>query len=305
MNWRFKGCTQKFLSSAPGGTEVNDFLQRTLGGLRHFEQTVHSKVSDWIGLTSYMRELGRSPDGLRFVEIGTGWLPTLPICFRLAGATDCATFDLKRHLSKKLTLRMILALEKHLVDIAATSNRTVAQVHAQYDCVRQADSLNDLLHRANIYYHAPADASATGLPPDSVDVVFSNSVLEHVPADAIRRLMQETVRILRSGGLAIHGVNCGDHYAYFDRQITAINYLRYSKEQWQFWNNNLQYQNRLRPCDFLEVAEAAGLRITLRKYKPRQDLFEALPCLKIARDFQKYPPEELCCTSADFIAQKP
>src|SRR3546814_19932839 len=36
-----------------------------------------------------------------------------------------------------------------------------------------------------IDYHAPADAASTALGDGEVDVVFSNSVLEHVPAAAL------------------------------------------------------------------------------------------------------------------------
>ena len=30
----------------------------------------------------------------------------------------------------------------------------------------------------------------------------------------------------------MHCANCGDHYAYFDRMITPINYLAYSEHEW-------------------------------------------------------------------------
>jgi SAM-dependent methyltransferase len=142
------------------------------------------------------------------------------------------------------------------------------------------------------------------LPDAAVDIIFSNSVLEHIAADLLPAMMQESRRVLRPGGLAIHSANCGDHYAYFDRHITPINYLTYTADQWRFWNNRLLHQNRLRPQDFIEAAEAAGLDVVLRKFKPRPDLLEALPRLNIAPEFLAYPPEQLCTTSVDFVAQR-
>jgi SAM-dependent methyltransferase len=136
-----------------------------------------------------------------------------------------------------------------------------------------------------------------------VDVVFSNSVLEHVPPEAIRRLMHESSRILRPGGLAIHSANCGDHYAYFDSKITPINYLTYSESTWRRWNNDLLYQNRLRPSDFLVMAEQAGLRIVLQKSTARPELLDKLPSMEIATEFKGYPREQLASTSVDFVAQ--
>jgi SAM-dependent methyltransferase len=306
MNWRVKGVAQKVLSAVPGGVRVNDWLQRTVGDLRDFEANVGSKVNaDWVVLVGHMIELGIKPQGLRYLEIGTGWFPALPVCYSLAGADSCATFDLVDHLNGRLTFRMLDALQTHLPAIATASLTPLQQVQNSYAQLKQAKTLAELLERARIEYHAPADATASGLPDESVDVVFSNSVLEHVPRETILRLMQESARVLRRGGLSIHSANCGDHYAYFDKNITAINYLTYSERDWRLWNNELQYQNRLRPQDFLGLAEQAGLEIALKKHKPRADLLDALPKLQIAPEFQHYPPEQLCCTSIDFVARKP
>lgn len=304
MNWRIKGVTQKVLSAVPGGVRVNDRLQR-LWGMRDFDAHVQSKIEDdGFVFLSHLAELGISASGLDYLEIGTGWFPTLPVCFSLCGAASCTTFDSVRHLNRRLTFRMLAVIASELRPIAEHGRQHLDDVRKRFDALATADSLEELLNSAGITYRAPDDAVATALPAASVDVVFSNSVLEHVPPDVIRQLMKESCRVLRPGGLAIHAVNCGDHYAYFDRSITPINYLRYPERRWHFWNNTLQYQNRLRPQDFLDAAEEAGLEIVLRKSKPRQELLRALPAMSVAAEFERYPPEELCCTSIDFVARK-
>jgi SAM-dependent methyltransferase len=304
MNWRVKGVVQGVLSRLPGGGAMNNCLQTTLGNLRDFDANVDAKVvDDWLVLVENMHELGVRPENLDFVEVGTGWYPALPICFWLAGARSCRTFDVTRHLNPKMTFRMLGRLEHHLPAIADASSRPLAEVEAAYALLRNAKTLEELLRAARIEYLAPHDAADSGLPDSSVDVVFSNSVMEHVPADAILRIMRETRRILRSGGLAIHSVNCGDHYAYFDRGITACNYLTYPEQQWSKWNNRLLYQNRLRPRDFLDLAEQSGLRIVLAKSKPNPELLSVLPALAIAPEFRRYPPDQLASTSIGFVAQ--
>ena len=178
----------------------------------------------------------------------------------------------------------------------------------EYSTFKEAiarDALAAERKRARIEYHAPADASSTGLPGASVDVVFSNSVLEHIPGDVLLAIMRESARVLRPGGLAVHGVNCGDHYAYADRRVTPINYLSFSEREWSFWNNDLQYQNRLRSRDFLQIAAQAGLETILAKQSPRPELLAMLPRMKIAPEFHKYPPVELASTSIDFVARRP
>ena len=129
-------------------------------------------------------------------------------------------------------------------------------------------------------------------------MVFSNNVLEHVPSPDIVRMMHESRRILRRGGLAIHCVNCGDHYAHFDRSITTINYLTYSNRQWAHRNNRLLYQNRLRPADFIRMAQNAGFEVLLQKNQPQAELLAKLPLMKIAPEFS-IPPTSCVALPSD------
>jgi Methyltransferase domain len=306
MDWRVKGFVQKGLSLAPGGAWLNDLLQLTLGLRRDLDRQISSKVDDdWCVLLEHMAELGVEPAGLAYLEIGTGWHPVLPICYALAGARSCHTYDLTRHLDARYTRRMLAALGAHVPTIARAGHRPLAEVEATYAHLQGATGLDDLLRRARIEYHAPADAARTGLEADSLDVVYSNNVLEHVPPDVILQLMRESLRVLRPGGLAIHCVNCGDHYAYFDRAITQLNYLSFTEREWGFWNNGLHYQNRLRPHDLVGIVERAGLEIVLERRRPDPRLVERLPGMRIAPEFRKYPPEQLASTSVAIVARKP
>jgi hypothetical protein len=305
MHWRIKGIVQKALSVTPGGNTVNDLLQVTLGDLRNFEANVDIKVrADWCVLASHMAELKRPLQNLDYLEVGTGWYPTLPICYFLAGARSCRTFDIGRHLRQRWTFRMLRRLKAHLPAIAESALLPPPQVDRAYEALESAASLDALLDRARISYHAPANAANTGLPDASVDVVFSNSVLEHVSPEVIAAVMKESRRVLRPDGLAVHSANCGDHYAYFDRRITAMNYLTYPERKWRFWDSSLLYQNRLRPQDFLAIAEHAGLNIVLAKSRARPELLDALRGMNVAPEFSQYPPEQLASTSIDFVCER-
>lgn len=296
MNWRLKGIVQKTLSAVPGGVQLNTLLQRHVGGLRSPEQNMSMKVTaDWLVMARHLRELGMPLSGSRFMEIGTGWFPTLPACFLLAGASSVASFDLNRHLDAELTERLWQHLESHLPAVAQAAGEPLETVRARY-AARPLPALE---------YRAPADATRTGLPDGSVDVVFSNSVLEHVPGAVIADMMREAYRVLRPGGLSVHSVNCADHYAYSDPSITFINYLTYSDTGWAFWNNDLQYQNRMRPSDFIELSERAGFTTVLASHAPRPELLAVLPSMAIAAEFRDYPAEQLCATSVDFVGRKP
>jgi SAM-dependent methyltransferase len=304
VDWRVKGLIQKVLAALPGGSRLNSAMQLRMGGLRQFDRNVDTKVcDDWLVLASHMQELGIPIQGRVFVEVGSGWYPTLPVCFHLAGASRCLTFDLHRLMDWDLARRMLERLEQHLPRISTQLKIDEAVLRDRLVKLRQAGDMQDFLQRAGIEYHAPADATRTGMPDGSVDVVFSNSVLEHVPGPVIAELMRETRRVLAPGGIALHSVNCGDHYAYFDRSITQMNYLRYSAAQWWIWNNDLQYQNRLRADDFLQLAREAGLEVVLNHQRPRPELLQAFESFPVASEFRRYSREQLCTTSIDFVAR--
>jgi SAM-dependent methyltransferase len=305
MNWRVKGVVQKVLSSVPGGVWVNDRLQTSVGELRNFEKIVDTKVvGDWIVLMNHFRELNIRIQGLDILEIGSGWFPTLPLCFHLVGVNSCRTFDLVRHLNGEQTFRALSRLEHHLDAIVRASGEPREVIENRYRALRSATNLIDLLKRAGIEYFAPADATRTGLANNSVDMVYSNSVLEHVPGPVIGALMEESHRILRPGGCSVHSVACNDHYAHFDRSISFINFLKFTESEWRLWNNDLNYQNRLRAPDFLQLAERAGLTVIYQKSKLRPELLEHLQTIRVAPEFSRYTPEELCTLSIDFVAQK-
>jgi SAM-dependent methyltransferase len=303
MDWRVKGIIQKVLSGIPGGVWVNDRLQTTLGDLRDFERNVDRKLAgDWAGMLKYLDQVNARVSGQVLMEIGSGWYPTLPVAFHLAGAKEIYTFDLVRHMDEDKTFRMLRRLETHLGLIAEIGHVPIEEVQSRYVKLLQMREFDRLLEAARIHYRAPGNAATTGLPAGSVDMVFSNSVLEHVPGFVIGELFRENRRILRPGGLAVHCVACNDHYAHFDKTISYVNFLRFSDKQWRLWNNSLNYQNRLRACDFLQLAEHAGLRVVFQARAVRPGTREALASLPIAHEFRHYGEEDLAATTIDLIA---
>jgi len=299
MDWRAKAVVQKVLTILPFGSDINNLLQLKAGGLRNFQEHIQGKVNDWVGMMSLLAESGISVRNAAALEIGTGWIPTLPVCFWLAGAQSCMTYDLSRHLQPELTRRLIAALHHHLVRIADAAVLPAAYVRERYVKLE-----NDILTTCGITYVAPGDASNTGLPDQSIDIVFSNSVLEHVTAEALPAIMQETRRILRPSGAAVHCVACNDHYAHFDRRISYVNYLRFSAGQWRWWNSSLQYQNRLRASDFLRIAGNSGLTVVCARRYVRPGVESALQSLPIAPEFKTYSQSELAATTVNFVCRK-
>jgi hypothetical protein len=304
-HWRIKGVVQKALSFLPGGVRLNTALQRMVGELRAPEANFDAKLGDWQGLMALLAAAGRrSVDGAVMVEVGTGWYPTNPLLFALAGAREVHTYDIVRHLDEGLTRRLLAHLDARAARIAATAGVPVDAVEARIARWRAARGLDALLAEAGIRYHAPGDARATGLPDGAVDIVFSNSVLEHVDPALLPSLMAESRRLVGARGLAVHAVACNDHYAHFDRAISFVNYLRYDDAVWARWNNPLNYQNRLRAPDFIAAARAAGLEVVHEERAVRPGTREALAAMPVAARFAHYTPDDLAATTVNFAARR-
>lgn len=306
MNWRFKGFVQKALGVLPGGTELHYILQRRYGGLRDFDTECDTKVEDWRLMLGHLNSVGIALPGARLLEMGTGWYPTFPFCLFLGGAARVDTVDLKPHLRPELTRMCAARLGAHTSVIADSSGCRESEVAARQRALVVAldrgapiDSATDGV----VIYRAPCDASNTELKDATLDVVFSNSVLEHVPGPVIEACLVESRRILRPRGVIFHSVNCGDHYAYVDRTIDQLHYLGYSGRAWEFWNNAFLYQNRLRAVDFTRMVKKAGFAIEVDTSRARPERLAQLDAITVHPDFAHYSREQLAITSIDFIGR--
>jgi SAM-dependent methyltransferase len=307
VDWRIKGAIQLALGYMPFGAEIHRRLQRR-GGVARFEKECEVKVSDWHTIMEYLATVKVPVAGATMVEIGSGWYPTLPLCFYLGGARRIHTYDKTRHLDLTLTrwlARHIRTAQLPLIASALDKRESelVEMLNAFEDGLDRTGSIAGATQGV-IDYHAPADAMQTQLPSESVDIVFSNSVLEHIPKNIIEGLFEEAMRILKPGGIVMHAVNCGDHYAYTDPSITQVNYLQFTEEQWALWNNDFQYQNRLRAKEFVAMAERAGFTIELDVRPLRADRLAQLATMQVAPEFAGYTRDELAATTVDFVGRK-
>ena len=101
----------------------------------------------------------------------------------------------------------------------------------------------------------PADS--TDCFSSSIDIILSNSVLEHIKN--IPDVFQEEYRILKDNGAMLHFVDLRDHYFKYPFEM-----LTFSRFIWENILTSLKrgggYQNRLRIDDYTRMAMEAGFR---------------------------------------------
>ena len=163
------------------------------------------------------------------------------------GSTHASTVDIVRHANEKLTFRHAGgAGGARREQIAQRCGRPVEAVRDAYAKLRRTNTLEELLAAAGIEYRAPEDADKLGLAARSVDIVYSNSVFEHVRPEYMAPILREAYRVLKDDGLMVHAIACNDHYAYFDPSVSFVHFLRYTDKQWRL--------SRIKPAELSEPA---------------------------------------------------
>jgi SAM-dependent methyltransferase len=308
MRWTTKARIQRVLSTMPAGSHAYYLLQRCFGNFRHF--SVATKVQQGVACIAYLNQLGHDIDGWRTVEIGTGWTPIIPIVFWINGQRQCDTYDVAPLLKRGLFFQTIQQLVAN--PIALTPEPlSPAKRAAVSDKLRRlrnasllAPSVAKTLHECGICYHPQQDAAHTSLPDGSVDLVFSNVVLEHVPLGDVHRLFAEAHRILRPNGFMAHLIDPSDHFSHGDNAISPINFLRFSSREFDRYNTRFLYQNRVRAGAWRGLIEQHGFTIDIWDCVVNPAALDGLGSLPIHHDFAGVDPEDLCTTAVWVIARR-
>jgi SAM-dependent methyltransferase len=171
-----------------------------------------------------------------------------------------------------------------------------------------------LLEYYHIDFHAPADARNTGLPDASVDYVFSNAVLEHIPENIIKEILKECMRLLVPDGILAFTIDYRDHCR-DKNKISPYYFFRFSNQDWKTMYPP-DGHNRLRHKDFRTLFGDVGFEILKEEavspfdhefsYQghSRDKLIEQLKSTPLAPEFQKYTLEELAVLSGFWVLRK-
>jgi len=162
----------------------------------------------------------------------------------------------------------------------------------------------DLLAIFRCRYFAPFDARRTLLPNDSVDLVYSHTVLEHIPPAIIDGIPRESYRILKPDGITCHVIDNSDHWIQRDGTISYVNFLRYEDWVWKLISiNPIDSQNRLRNYEYIALLEKWGFHIILDRPVLEQRALPAFNTLKLCRRYASVPKEQLALCRLNIIAR--
>lgn len=148
--------------------------------------------------------------------------------------------------------------------------------------------ITEMLKLCNAFYLTNGLESLRSIPDDTIDFIWSHSVLEHIRKKTFHATMLELHRILiKNNGRASHNVDLQDH---LDK---SLNNLRFSEFVWEndIFANSGFYTNRLRYAQSVDLIKSTGFEIMEQKSGKWDKL--PLPRSKMHTDFSTLPEEEL------------
>ncbi len=238
-----------------------------------------------------LRSVGIEPWSAGVVmELGTGWLPIIPLLFHAAGNRLVLT-DVQRLMDDD-TVRQARAVLR----------ANAAAVAADLGCAEET-LLAGLDRPFDYEYRVPW--SPGDLPAASVDLIVSRTVFEHIPAALLDGYMEEFARILRPGGAMLHNIDNSDHWEHHDKSLSRLNFLRYEEGDW-YWKlmSRCRSQNRLRHSDYVALFRRHGWTVLeeITEIDPRS--LGDLETLPLASRFRSYDRSDLATISSTFVLRR-
>jgi Methyltransferase domain len=306
-SWVLKAALQKSMSFFPNPQSINYLFQKHVTkNIIMNENEIIDKIKSNFRHVSNFFEMAKEPkQDFNAIELGTGWMPVLPLVLYLCGAKNIWSVDILP-LLKDENIKQTLHF---FVQIAKSGEMKNILPHIKQDRLDYLIDIYDsdkdiqkesLLKKLNINIII-GDARNIDLPDSSVDLFVSNNTLEHIPYEVIFNIFKEFRRLASSGSIMSHDIDMSDHFSHFDHSISKGHFYKFSENTWRSITCSLNYHNRLRHEDFQELHKKAGFSIL--KENNFQDIETTLENLRIDKMFQKYSDEQLLIYKS-FIVSK-
>lgn len=125
----------------------------------------------------------------------------------------------------------------------------------------QAQTFDELYKILNITYILDEEGNLK-LPDHSVDMIYSQDVLEHVTRESFDASIQEWRRVLKPQGRFLAWVGLDDHLTHYDKTKSMKEYLYHSNQLWDhLLSNRLQYINRLTATEIVRAFQRNGFEV--------------------------------------------
>ena len=311
-DWRVKVAVQNALGLLPGdvGFRANEACIRFLRG--HVDRT-NTKFRTEKGISNLAlihNETGISFTDKTVLEIGTGWHGIDLLLFWLAGASKIFTIDHYGHLT-------LQSLRSHTPEVLSPWSLELISEFAP-DARMRAERLNwkdwrnldDALRELNVatFVSRSSLTKKLSIPDNSIDVVYSYSVIHRIPEHDLRLLLNDLAqRLMRTGGVCYHRTDQFDinTQRHLDPGHWRLAYLKYPDWLFDtFLSGRFNSQNRLRESDFIELLEQSGIEIVYKDHFIHEEDLERMKNFQVADRFKNKSIEDLATVRSTFIGRR-
>jgi SAM-dependent methyltransferase len=224
----------------------------------------------------------QKPEGFSCLELGTGDSVASGIIASGLGASKTYLVDVGRFATENIDFYKQFAIELRKHKIPAPD-------------LSKVNTFAELLTLCNIEYLTDGVNSLFELPSNSVDFIWSHSVLEHIRKNEFAEMTNELHRLISPDGRMSHNVDLKDHLG------GALNNLRFSEQIWEsdFMAKSGFYTNRLQHVDIISNFERSGFHVLNGGVGRWKKL--PTPVNRMNSMFRKIPKDELRIRSFNVV----
>ena len=185
---------------------------------------------------AFTKQLGRSFQDITLMEIGPGDSVALGVLAKLRGARRSFLVDSGNFATKDMSFYSNLIKQESSME-----------------------SFDEMLARYDIDYGTTGLDSLRKIKDNSVDLIVSNAVLEHITPELLSFYSSEFTRILSVQGVMIHRIDYRDHLTGGKFHNSLPLFLSNSK----FYQQSIMYLNNLSEEDYVKIFLKNGFQIQI------------------------------------------
>jgi len=154
---------------------------------------------------------------------------------------------------------------------------------------------SDLLENNNSCYLTNGIDDLKKLETNSIDFIFSQATLEHIPFYDFIATQEQIHRILKPSGIVSHNIDLRDHLD------GGLNNLRFSERIWEsdWMAKSGFYTNRIRYSQILNIFKKTGFNVDAVIIETWDKL--SIPRSKLSQDFRNLSDKDLCVSVFDVL----
>ena len=264
-----------------------------------------SQIDTFSFINYARRNYGLSLNNTNVVDIGSGSVNPYGRMFThiLAGANRCYCFEPEPIYNEILAIKALADIFDCCINNPTTIFRDYQIDRHQildnsygFDIKLLLDGDSAGINSSKLTLHQQS-ATSTFLNSSSIDLVVSNSVLEHI--EDLNELIKEMYRITKPGGFGAHGVDFRDHRIYFDTNIHPLESLKFDSAEPIVFGIN-----RLRPHEIETIFKANGFEVLDTTWRDKEIELDQTFINTLCKPWADMSPKDLACLWVIFLVRK-